>query len=297
MYIPFFRLSCDFRRAGPLSPLATIGSKEVGGVGRGRDYLTVLKETWKQHTSQLYGVQPMPTHACCLSPDLIRKEVEYLKMDFNWRMKEVLVSSMLSAYYVAFVPVWFVKVRSTAFGLYCNFCFQWFHICLACILPLQSTQYVDKRWSCELFILVSISTSVILMRHLLPPRYCDLLHKAAAHLGCWQKVDPSLCSNVLQHMWVLPVVFYFWPIQVCSWSDPALCLYTDGQKSTCGRREFWSNIIRMSTRQWDTIMLQCHQMCPIIASMWVSLNDFQPERHTFHHLKSLKGRSSYLSKI
>lgn len=112
MYIPFFRLSCDFRRAGPLSPIASIGSKEMGSVSRGRDYLTVLKETWKQHTSQLYGVQAMPTHACCLSPDLIRKEVEYLKMDFNWRMKEVLVSSMLSAYYVAFVPVWFVKVRN-----------------------------------------------------------------------------------------------------------------------------------------------------------------------------------------
>ncbi|XP_018545548.1 transmembrane protein 39B [Lates calcarifer] len=180
MYIPFFRLNCDFRRAGSLSPIASIGSKEVGSVGRGRDYLTVLKETWKQHTSQLYGVQAMPTHACCLSPDLIRKEVEYLKMDFNWRMKEVLVSSMLSAYYVAFVPVWFVK----------------------------STQYVDKRWSCELFILVSVSTSVILMRHLLPSRYCDLLHKAAAHLGCWQKVDPSLCSNVLQHIWTEE---YMWP--------------------------------------------------------------------------------------
>ncbi|KAK2896892.1 hypothetical protein Q8A67_011380 [Cirrhinus molitorella] len=183
MYIPFFRLSCDFRRAGSMSPLGSMSSKEVSGaaLGRGaRDYLSVLKETWKQHTSQLYSVQPMPTHACCLSPDLIRKEVEYLKMDFNWRMKEVLVSSMLSAYYVAFVPVWFVK----------------------------STQYVDKRWSCELFILVSVSTSVILMRHLLPPRYCDLLHKAAAHLGCWQKVDPSLCSNVLQHIWTEE---YMWP--------------------------------------------------------------------------------------
>lgn len=58
----------------------------------------------------------MPTHACCLSPSLIRSEVEFLKMDFNWRMKEVLVSSMLSAYYVAFVPVWFVKVRSSTHG-------------------------------------------------------------------------------------------------------------------------------------------------------------------------------------
>lgn len=63
----------------------------------------------------------------------------------------------------------------------------------------QNTHYYDKRWSCELFLLVSISTSVILMQHLLPASYCDLLHKAAAHLGCWQKVDPALCSNVLQH--------------------------------------------------------------------------------------------------
>lgn len=65
----------------------------------------------------------------------------------------------------------------------------------------QNTHYYDKRWSCELFLLVSISTSVILMQHLLPASYCDLLHKAAAHLGCWQKVDPALCSNVLQHPW------------------------------------------------------------------------------------------------
>ncbi|XP_041096647.1 transmembrane protein 39B [Polyodon spathula] len=181
MYIPLFRLSCDFQRSSPLSPVTSFGPKEPGLVnGRSKDYLTVLKETWKQHANQLNGAEAMPSHACCLSPDLIRKEVEYLKMDFNWRMKEVLVSAMLSAYYVAFVPVWFIK----------------------------STQYYDKRWSCELFVLVSVSTSVILMRHLLPPRYCDLLHKAAAHLGCWQKVDPALCSNVLQHPWTEE---YMWP--------------------------------------------------------------------------------------
>ncbi|NP_001171024.2 transmembrane protein 39B [Taeniopygia guttata] len=174
MYIPFLQLNCDFRKAGLFAQVANIGPRDTGEVAaRGRDYLTVLKETWKQHTRQMYGMEAMPSHACCLSPDLIRSEVEFLKMDFNWRMKEVLVSSMLSAYYVAFVPVWFVK----------------------------NTQYYDKRWSCELFLLVSISTSVILMQYLLPARYCDLLHKAAAHLGCWQKVDPALCSNVLQHQW------------------------------------------------------------------------------------------------
>ncbi|XP_077006615.1 transmembrane protein 39B isoform X3 [Tamandua tetradactyla] len=174
MYIPFLQLNCDLRKTNLFSHMASVGPREaVSGLARSRDYLLTLRETWKQHTRQLYGPEAMPTHACCLSPSLIRSEVEILKMDFNWRMKEVLVSSMLSAYYVAFVPVWFVK----------------------------NTHYYDKRWSCELFLLVSISTSVILMQHLLPASYCDLLHKAAAHLGCWQKVDPALCSNVLQHPW------------------------------------------------------------------------------------------------
>lgn len=174
MYIPFLQLNCDLRKTNLFSHMASMGPREaVSGLARSRDYLLTLRETWKQHTKQLYGPDAMPTHACCLSPSLIRSEVEFLKMDFNWRMKEVLVSAMLSAYYVAFVPVWFVK----------------------------NTHYYDKRWSCELFLLVSISTSVILMQHLLPASYCDLLHKAAAHLGCWQKVDPALCSNVLQHPW------------------------------------------------------------------------------------------------
>nr|XP_017205692.1 transmembrane protein 39B isoform X4 [Oryctolagus cuniculus] len=174
MYIPFLQLNCDLRKTNLFSHVASLGPREaVSGLARSRDYLLTLRETWKQHTRQLYGPEAMPTHACCLSPSLIRSEVEFLKMDFNWRMKEVLVSAMLSAYYVAFVPVWFVK----------------------------NTHYYDKRWSCELFLLVSISTSVILMQHLLPASYCDLLHKAAAHLGCWQKVDPALCSNVLQHPW------------------------------------------------------------------------------------------------
>uniref|UniRef100_A0AAA9SF83 Transmembrane protein 39B n=1 Tax=Bos taurus TaxID=9913 RepID=A0AAA9SF83_BOVIN len=172
--VPLLSLNCDLRKTNLFSHVASMGPREaVSGLARSRDYLLTLRETWKQHTKQLYGPDAMPTHACCLSPSLIRSEVEFLKMDFNWRMKEVLVSAMLSAYYVAFVPVWFVK----------------------------NTHYYDKRWSCELFLLVSISTSVILMQHLLPASYCDLLHKAAAHLGCWQKVDPALCSNVLQHPW------------------------------------------------------------------------------------------------
>uniref|UniRef100_A0A6I8QQJ9 Transmembrane protein 39B n=1 Tax=Xenopus tropicalis TaxID=8364 RepID=A0A6I8QQJ9_XENTR len=169
MYIPFLQLGWDFRRPG-LSHMPN--TRDLASMDRGsKDYLHVLQHILRHH---MPSAEPLPTHACCLSPDLIRSEVHYLKLDFNWRVREVLLSSMLSAYYVAFVPVWFVK----------------------------STQYYDKRWSCELFLQVSLSTSVILTQHLLPARYCDLLHKAAAHLGCWQKVDPALCSNMLQHSWM-----------------------------------------------------------------------------------------------
>jgi hypothetical protein len=117
MYIPFLQLNCDLRKTNLFNHMASMGPRDaVSGLARSRDYLLTLRETWKQHTRQLYGPEAMPTHACCLSPSLIRSEVEFLKMDFNWRMKEVLVSSMLSAYYVAFVPVWFVKVCSSVQG-------------------------------------------------------------------------------------------------------------------------------------------------------------------------------------
>ena len=111
MYIPFLQLNCDLRKTNLFSHMASMGPREaVSGLARSWDYLLTLRETWKQHMKQLFGPDAMPTHACCLSPSLIRSEVEFLKMDFlkmdfNWRMKEVLVSAMLSAYYVAFVPV------------------------------------------------------------------------------------------------------------------------------------------------------------------------------------------------
>uniref|UniRef100_V9KRP9 Transmembrane protein 39B n=1 Tax=Callorhinchus milii TaxID=7868 RepID=V9KRP9_CALMI len=112
MYIPFFRLNYDSKRSNLPPSVANIGPHETGlAIGRSKDYLSVLKETWKYHTNQMHSINTtMPTHACCLSPDLIRNEVEHLKMDFNWRVKEVLVNAMLSAYYIAFVPVWFIKV-------------------------------------------------------------------------------------------------------------------------------------------------------------------------------------------
>ena len=47
---------------------------------------------------------------CTMSPDLVRYEAECLRTDFNLRMKQILFNSLVSAYYVAFVPVKFNQV-------------------------------------------------------------------------------------------------------------------------------------------------------------------------------------------
>lgn len=148
MYIPFLQLNCDIRKTNLFSHMASVGPREaVSGLARSRDYLLTLRETWKQHTRQLYGPDSMPTHACCLSPSLIRSEVEFLKMDFNWRMKEVLVSSMLSAYYVAFVPVWFVKVRRSTQGA-----------SPCCLLPRRPPACIITTVFCEILCVLSRAT-------------------------------------------------------------------------------------------------------------------------------------------
>jgi len=70
----------------------------------------------------------------------------------------------------------------------------------SCLVSLQSTQYYDMRWSCEHLIMVWINAFVMLTTQLLPPKYCDLLHRSAAHLGKWQKLEHGSYSNAPQHM-------------------------------------------------------------------------------------------------
>lgn len=78
-----------------------------GPLLRPKDFLTLLRENLREQFSSPAHV---PTHTCPPSPELIRSEVEELKTDFNRRIKEVLFNSLFSAYYVAFLPLCFVKV-------------------------------------------------------------------------------------------------------------------------------------------------------------------------------------------
>jgi hypothetical protein len=45
-----------------------------------------------------------------MSPQAIREEVEVLKADFNNRMKQVIFSSVLNAYFAGFLPCCFAQV-------------------------------------------------------------------------------------------------------------------------------------------------------------------------------------------
>lgn len=74
---------------------------------RPREFMALLRENLRE---QFSSPAPVPTHTCPHSPELIRTEVEELKTNFNRRIKEVLFNSLFSAYYVAFLPLCFVKV-------------------------------------------------------------------------------------------------------------------------------------------------------------------------------------------
>ncbi|ESO94823.1 hypothetical protein LOTGIDRAFT_117951 [Lottia gigantea] len=127
-----------------------------------------LHPAWRYLSSLAHMVQkkgpnrdPFIFHSCTLTPDIVRDEVEAMKQDFNSRMKQVLFNSTLTAFYMSFVP-----------------------LCFA-----QNTLYYDTWWVGQHVSLTWLSSFLMLICHFLSPRYLDLLHKCALHLGRWQKVE------------------------------------------------------------------------------------------------------------
>ncbi|XP_018614126.2 transmembrane protein 39A-like isoform X2 [Scleropages formosus] len=170
VYFPLCCFHNDSRSQTIPADCTCLDQETDGPPGRPRDLLTLLRENLREHFTSHTS---LPAHTCPISPEHIRSEVEGLKMDFNRRIKEVLFNSLFSAYYVAFLPLCFVK----------------------------TTQYYDMRWSCEHLIVVWINAFVMLMTQLLPPNYCDQLHRSAAHLGRWQRLEHGSYSNAPQHLW------------------------------------------------------------------------------------------------
>ncbi|XP_035230642.1 transmembrane protein 39A-A-like [Stegodyphus dumicola] len=100
-------------------------------------------------------------HVCSMSAEAIREEVEVLKNDFNDRLTQVLFNSLLVVYHAAFLPCYFAT----------------------------NALYYDVNWVTQHAVFTSISCFTLYASHCFPPRYCDTLHRAALHLGRWQKVE------------------------------------------------------------------------------------------------------------
>lgn len=131
------------------------------------------------------------------------------------------------------------------------------------------------RWSCEHLIMVWINAFVMLMSQLLPPSYCDLLHRSAAHLGRWQKLEHGSYSNAPQHVWV--ALLYTHTRRFENGTVNGLCItvvltcVAGGQKVPFGLRGCWYDTVDVYIRQLDPIMSLCPLMFPMQGFMWVSV--------------------------
>lgn len=132
---------------------------------------------------------------CSMSPDIVRYEAECLRTDFNLRMKQILFNSLVSAYYVAFIPVKFNQ---------------------------NGWLYYDIWWATQHIIFVWLNTFILLMNFLVPHHYIDGLHKCAIHLGAWKKYKGQ---RETPHVWS--------PLTI--WPQAALVRHSKGLFRATGR--------------------------------------------------------------
>ena len=102
-----------------------------------------------------------PLHNCSLNASAIRAEVSTLRSDFNRRLKRALFASSSSAYVCGIAPIIFVP--------------QHLHFNISWVV-----QHVIMFW------LGRINAH---FSQAYPVRYCDVLHRAALHLGRWVKIE------------------------------------------------------------------------------------------------------------
>lgn len=113
-----------------------------------------------------------PLHNCSLNASAIRAEVFTLRSDFNQRLKRALFSSSGSAYVCGIAPIIFVPPHL-------HFNISWV------------VQHVIFFWLGRINAYFAQSY---------PVRYCDVLHRAALHLGRWVKIE-SRNNHIYAQPW------------------------------------------------------------------------------------------------
>ncbi|XP_065225144.1 transmembrane protein 39A [Planococcus citri] len=99
-------------------------------------------------------------HRCTNSSQRSRDEVDFLRADFNARMKCLLFNSFTNAYYCVYIPA----------------CFS------------QGFLYFEDSWVSYFIILMWFSCICVYLTQYFSFNYYDACHRAALHLGKWGKV-------------------------------------------------------------------------------------------------------------
>ncbi|KAG4075597.1 hypothetical protein HA402_003422 [Bradysia odoriphaga] len=102
-----------------------------------------------------------PLHCCSTNPSMIRAEIAALKKDFNNRFKQVIFTTLLNAYYASVIPC----------------CFA------------QKFLYYDIWMTTSHMAFVVIGGLTMCTMFCFPANYCDVLHRAALHLGGWVRIE------------------------------------------------------------------------------------------------------------
>ncbi|XP_015604761.1 transmembrane protein 39A isoform X2 [Cephus cinctus] len=113
-----------------------------------------------------------PLHNCSLSAPAIRAEVSSLRSDFNRRLKRALFASSGTAYVCGIAPVIFVPP----------------HL------------HFNVTWVVQHIVLFWLGRLSAHFAQAYPVRYCDVLHRAALHLGKWTKVE-GRNNHIPTQMW------------------------------------------------------------------------------------------------
>lgn len=103
----------------------------------------------------------IPTHSCSTNPIVIRAEIDVLRTDYNNRFKQVVFTSLLNAYYAAFIPC----------------CFA------------QSFLYYDLYWATQHLGFLILGGFTMCTMFCFPANYCDVMHMASLHLGKWIRIE------------------------------------------------------------------------------------------------------------
>lgn len=101
-----------------------------------------------------------------LEAQRIREDVNLLCRDFNSRLSEIVFSSMVCAYYVGLLPMFFMKPH----------------------------QYYDMLWCLQHTVLVLLNSFTLLSSQLFHPSYLHVLHKCANLLGAYKEEPDSIST-------------------------------------------------------------------------------------------------------